>query len=333
MRWLQLKNRFKTSLGWRSTRLVGLFAAPAVLLQFHAATAYAEEAGMDVQACASAYEQAQVTRNDGHLVEAQEHLRVCVQDHCPDFVKSDCGQWLSDIKRDIPSVIFSPVDSSGKELLDVKVSVDGKGVTLDGRAVELDPGQHEVTFEYQGKTKTEKVAIRQGEKNRVIKLEISTDEDSDGDGVADSMDQCPAEVGAAPEGCPKVDPPLDTPAQPDKSLRLGAYVGWGVGGAGFLTFAIFGTLANSADKAAREECPTPDFCDEAREEVLISDYDSKALIANIGVGVGIAGAATGTVLFFLSMPKDDKTTAETSGVSVGVLPTNGGGSLSFRGLF
>lgn len=339
MRWLQLKARFEAMVRPRSARLLArpvsasLLAAGFALLQLVSATAHAEEASADVQACASAYEQAQVTRNDGRLVEAQEHLRICVQDHCPDFVKSDCGQWLSDIKRDIPSVIFSPVDSNGQELLDVKVSVDGKDVTLDGRAVELDPGQHEITYEYQGVTKTEKVAIRQGEKNRVIKLEVApAQKDTDADGVLDAEDQCPTEAGPAPEGCPKAEPAA-TPAQPDKSLRLGAYVGWGVGGVGLITFAVVGTMANNADKAAREECLSGTPCTQARKEELIDDVDTKGLIANIGLGVGIAGAATGTVLFILSMPKDNASAAPSSALHLGVRPTAGGSTLSLSGAF
>lgn len=314
----------------------GVLALLLVGSALHVGAARAEEAleaESDVQACATAYEQAQVARNNGKLVVAQEHLRICVQEACPDFVKTDCGQWLSDIKRDIPSVIFSPVDSHGKELFEgVKVRVDGTEVPLDGRPVELDPGQHEVTYEYEGETQTQKVAIRQGEKNRVIKLEIVTDKDSDGDGILDSTDQCPMEAGVAPTGCPPVVAPA-SPTQPDKKLRLGAYIAWGVGGAGIVVGSIFGYLGYSAEEDALEQCGEPEACTENEKNALIDDVDQKNLIANISLfGVGLTGAATGTVLFFLSQPSGDKP-PENSALNIGVHPLDDGGMFSLSGAF
>jgi hypothetical protein len=292
----------------------------------------AEGSDEDVQACATAYEQAQVARNNGKLVDAQEQLRICVQDACPDFVKTDCGQWLSDIKRDMPSVIFAPVDSEGNELIEgVTVTVDGKEVSLDGRPVEIDPGQHDVTYEYEGETKTDKVAVRQGEKNRVIKLEVVTDKDSDGDGILDSKDQCPSEVGVAPSGCPAVVAPPPTPG-PDKKLRLGAYIAWGVGGAGLVVGGIFGYLGYSAEQDALDECEAPKVCTEGRKRELIDGVDRKNLVANISLfGVGLTGAATGTVLFFLSQPSAQGST--NSAMNVGVQPLDDGGVLSLSGAF
>src|SRR5690606_33780063 len=64
-----------------------------------AAPAAANELGVDVRACAEAYVQAQVTRNAGKLRESEAHLRICVRDVCPEFVRVDCGQWLSDVRR------------------------------------------------------------------------------------------------------------------------------------------------------------------------------------------------------------------------------------------
>jgi hypothetical protein len=308
--------------------------AAALFAGVEPATAQEEEepSADQVQACASAYEQAQVNRNAGKLVEAQEHLRICVQDSCPDFVKTDCGQWLSDIKRDVPSVVFSVVDATGKELVDAKLSVDGKEVALDGRPVEFDPGQHEVTYEVEGKSYTEKVVIRQGEKNRVLELKLKAEADSDADGIVDSADACPTEVGVAEAGgCPKAAPPPPA-AKVNESMRLGAYIGWGVGGAGLATFAVFGLLAKSKDEEARNKCLNTNACSQGEVNAYIDEVDSKNLIANIGLGVGIAGAAAGTVLFFLSMPSEEKSGSD-SALNLGVTPLVGGGAFSFSSQF
>jgi hypothetical protein len=198
--------------------------------------------------------------------------------------------------------------------------------------VELDPGQHDVTYEYEGETKTEKVAIRQGEKNRVIRLEIVTDKDSDADGIFDSVDQCPFESGVAPDGCPTA-AVESRPAQTDQKLRLGAYIAWGVGGAGLVVGGIFGYLGYSADEDARKQCPTPTACSVDVERELIDDVNQKNLIANISLfGVGLTGAATGTVLFFLSQPSSDKPKDDTA-VNVGVHPLDSGGMFSLSGAF
>src|SRR5690606_13844718 len=141
---------------------------------FTAGSVQANELDVDVRACAEAYEQAQVTRNAGKLRESEAHLRICVRDVCPEFVRVDCGQWLSDVRREMPSVILMVTDGTGRDLRDVRVSVDGQVVTntLDGTAFELNPGPHQVTFEHESQSITERVDIRQGEKNRVIKVEF-----------------------------------------------------------------------------------------------------------------------------------------------------------------
>jgi hypothetical protein len=70
---------------------------------------------------------------------------------------------------------------------------------------------------------------------------------------------------------------------------MGAYVAGGVGGAGLLTFGVFATLGKLADDAGVEECGQDDSnCTEERKQELVESADSKYLIGNVGLGVGIA---------------------------------------------
>jgi hypothetical protein len=312
-----------------------LFGSVTMLLAAAVSTqAAAQEDDSAVQACATAYEQAQVNRNAGRLQSAREELRSCVQDACPDFVRTDCTQWLTEVNAEIPSVIFAALGNDDKDLIDVKVTVDGEVVmeSLDGRALDLDPGQHQLSFEHKGKKVEQTLLVRQGEKNRVVRVEIKFEVDSDGDGLLDGADGCPTEFGPLENnGCPVKKAAIVESPRPNM-MRIGAYAGWGLGVAGFATFAIVGSMVEPASDDAKERCPKsdPDACTDQEREDLIAGVENKSLIANIGVGVGIAGAIGGTVLFILSMddaaqaPRNDELSFDVHTTQHGGLVTVGG---------
>jgi hypothetical protein len=320
---------------WR----VGACAALAAGASSWAARVEAQE-GQDVQACAQAYEAAQVDRNAGRLKAAQEQLHVCVRDTCPEFVRTDCAQWLSEVMAELPSVTFAAVDSQGRDLIDVKVSVDGVVVaeSLDGRAVDLDPGQRQLVFTYQGRKVEQTLLVRQGEKNRVVKVTIHTDKDSDRDGVFDSVDACPTSVGSvAYDGCPE--PQADEPGQGSSGmspLRLGAYIGGGVGVLGFGAAGIFKVLLEGEEDDAVQRCEelgaecTPDVRDQ-----LVEDTQRTADKVTVSLIVGGVGLATGVVLYVLSMGDDSKSmrAEQSAGLRFDVLPTERGGLVSVGGQF
>jgi hypothetical protein len=306
------------------------------------------QAESGVQACAKAYEDAQVQRNSGHLKSAQDQLRICVQDQCPDFVRSDCVNWLSEVNSALPTVTFAAVDSAGADLFDVKVSVDGVVVaeSLDGRAIELDPGQHQLVFEYQGARVEQKLLVRQGEKNRVVRGQIQTDKDTDGDTVLDPLDKCPNQAGdKANGGCPAADDgggDIVAPPGPAKSvwrspLFLGGVVAGGVGVAGFVTSTIFWRLEKAEALEAHEECDAPRECTPARVDELTNRNQAKANVETVGLIVGGVGVVTSGVLFYLWYK--DRNAAHTATEStarrlhVDVAGSDKGGFLQVSGAF
>jgi hypothetical protein len=106
----------------------------------------------------------------------------------------------------------------------------------------------------------------------------------------------PAETSQAKAGG-EASAKLDTTSGKPK-LRTWAYVAGGVGVAGVATFAIFGLMNNSKHNKLQDQCKNnvcpPD---------LQSDADAgkrDQTIANIGLVVGVAGLATGTVLYLMS---------------------------------
>lgn len=325
----------------RNLSRAALLALSLLLVLAGAKPARAQESSAEVEACATAYEQAQVTRNDGKLKKAQEHLAICVRDICPEFVKVDCGQWLSEVKREVPSVIFSAIDSGGSDLTDVKVTIDGEIITesLDGIAIELEPGPHNVEFEFAGKTQKKQLIVRQGEKNRVFRAEFVTSTDSDGDGVNDDVDLCPDTPGVlGQDGCPGKSRGGAGAVPPPNSqghlLRNVAYGAWALGGVALGTAVVAGLMSKSVESDALKACPkdadgTPQ-CEDSVKNEYISKLQTRELVANIGFGVGGTAAVVGTVLFFLA-PSDAAPTA--AGLKFNAAPSAKGGYFSVSGAF
>jgi hypothetical protein len=297
-------------------------------------TAWAQDE--DVRACAGAYEQAQVMRNSGKLRESEEQLRICVRDVCPDFVKIDCGQWLSDVRREMPSVILMVVDGSGVELSDVVVRIDGAAVTgtAGGTVFEVNPGPHEITFERQGNTRTEHVNIRQGEKNRVVKVEFASPVDTDADGIIDSQDACPDQAGdAANNGCAPATVVVPEPVGGLSDFQVGAIVAGGAGVLGMGTFVVAGLMSRNLVEDTKDKCNPQKQCPaDVDLEQAERDESRLNLIANIGLGVGVAGLATGVVLLVLSSDTPP-TTTETGDIAWQVAPTRGGAWMSLTTAF
>ncbi|MDP8998554.1 MAG: hypothetical protein M3O46_00400, partial [Myxococcota bacterium] len=121
--------------------------------------------------CISAADQGQQLRDDSKYQLAREAFARCARETCPNVVKQECGQWLHELDEKSPTVVLGAQDRKGSDLADVKVTMDGTpfATTLDGKPLPADPGDHVFRFEAPGLAPAEEhVAIRAGEKNRVI---------------------------------------------------------------------------------------------------------------------------------------------------------------------
>ena len=146
---------------------VGLFGAALLLPR----ASFADE----VATCVKANEQAQSLRDEGKYKRAREQLLVCTRDVCPGIVRKDCMQWLSDLDASMPSVVINAKDAGGRDLVDVKVTVDGQPLTekLDGKPIAIDPGEHAFHYEAAGAPPVDdKILLHAGEKNRVLAVKL-----------------------------------------------------------------------------------------------------------------------------------------------------------------
>lgn len=266
--------------------------------------------------CIAAADEGQKLRDDGKLNAARDKFIMCAAKACPGAVAKQCSQWLIDAEHDTPTVTFRALDEQGKETLAVRVLIDGAAVaqSIDARALPVDPGEHTVRFELaSGQGVEDKILVRPGEKNKMIELSFQ----------------------------PKAPPPAAKPAAPVAPVApppeegggfhvptLG-WVGLGVGVAGGVMTALFAISANNAESDLRSSC-APN-CDSSEK----SSIDTKIVLANVGLGIGVVGLGVAVVTTVLANtgpkapPKTATATARATSLGVDVTP----GSVLLRGAF
>jgi hypothetical protein len=211
------------------------------------------------------------------------------------------------VQASLPTVVFSAVDAAGKDLVAVKVSADGQVVQdkLDGQAVTLNPGVHQMKYESEGSPPLEdRVVVRAGEKNRLVKVTFG--------GGAPTV---PTNV--APPPAPGGEQlPTTGGGVPTSAIILGA-----VGVVALGSFTFFGIKGKSDASDLRSKC-APNCAQ--------SDVDavkSKLLIADISLGVGVVAIAAAVYLTVTNKQP------ATSSAHFDVKPTPGGGVATIGATF
>jgi hypothetical protein len=129
------------------------------------------KASADAAACIRASDEGQRLRDDGSYAQAQASFVECAAPACPQMIRAACADWLAELQKNEPTLVFAARDAAGQDLANVGVSVDGLAVTktIDGRPVAVDPGSHRVRFlAADGSVVETQIVVRAGEKNRVI---------------------------------------------------------------------------------------------------------------------------------------------------------------------
>jgi hypothetical protein len=119
------------------------------------------------------------------------------------------------------------------------------------------------------------------------------------------------------------------PKPPNRALRTGAFVSFGVSGVGAVLGTVFGLRAISKNNASN----APDKCQGdtclASGTSLRNDARSAGNISTIAFAVSGAALATGVVLFFVSAKRGE--TPAAAQLSARAFATQSGGELSLRG--
>jgi hypothetical protein len=309
-------------------------------------TAWAAGTGSK-KACAasySSYKTGAEREKAGLLSEARALYAQCVADEACPGLQPKCKAARDRVERHMPTIIPVVMDESGA-LTDLVVKVDGETVAshLDGRALPVEVGPHEMTFSTSnGVVATAKIIVIEGAKDREIDVYV---------GGARPPSRQPFELVAKPEPAtaaakgsgteaPAGNAEAARPAEPTtpegtSSAVDGTRSPWAmptsplpyiVGGIGLLGVAA-GTLLTVwgvEDNNALSQC-TPS-CPHSSVDHIRTLYTG----ADIAFGVSVAALGVSTVLFSISH-KTEKVSPPP--VSVGVAPSRSGAVASFGGSF
>jgi len=231
----------------------------------------------DDKECMAAASKGQELRDDGKLVEARAQLQRCAETSCPAPIPGYCAEWLAELVKKMPTVVFRAVDRDGHDVADATARIDDKRtVAVDGRAADIDPGKHKIRVtRADGYWFEDTIIVAQGEKDRVVVAKLAQ----------------PPPVAVKKEPIPPPPPKDETPAKKG-AVPLGSWIAWGIGGAGLITFAGFGIKARLDYDDYESTCGS---------RCTMSDRDSVAqsvLIADIGLVVAVVAGAIGTVIYF-----------------------------------
>jgi hypothetical protein len=259
--------------------------------------------------CIAANEGAQVLRQAGKLVEARSKLAICMDLSCPGAVREDCAERMDDLQAAIPSVVFDVKDAAGRDLVGVKVSVDGTamGITT-ATAVPLDPGPHAFRFELPGAPPVDQsLVLLEGETARRVSVVIggplTTAAVSGPSGTTPGGVESAGESLAVAAGTDEVRPSSPPTGH---GQRLAAWIAGGTGVAAMgLSLALVLVAKSSYDGASGctgTLCTSPDG---------VRTSDSARSMGNVATGFFVAGAVatTGGAVLWLTAPKAAARTA------------------------
>ncbi len=277
----------------------GAFAALSALALF------APKARADEKAtCVGSYERSQVLRHKGELKKAREEMRVCSRAVCPALVRNDCMSWLEQVDATYPSIVIR-AERDGAEIASVRVTIDGdvKATRLDGKSLELDPGEHALKFETDGETAiTMPLLIREGEKNRVIPVRFGAAKPASEGGAKDSA----------------------ATTSTVRPVPTGVYVFGALGVVGIASFAVLGAVGRGDESSLKNTGCSPN-CAQADIDSVRTKYH----MADISLGVGVASLGVAAVWYALR-PTKEATPAMTG---LTVAPSSRGTMVGWQGTF
>jgi hypothetical protein len=271
----------------------------------------------DTDACINASEKAVALRKADKLIEQRAALAICAASSCPDAIRTSCQQRIVQANQAIPTIVFFARDGSGRDLVAVKLTIDGSAYAdrLDGSAIALNPGEHEFRFEMTGlEAVVKRFVMHQGEQNRREIIVLGAPMLA----AASAPSASTAPVMPPDASAPAVaTPDQNAPGRSSPQRTLGLVVG-GVGVASLAAGAIFGGLSMAAHGSYEKNCgsnigaPAAGLCN-SQGVSGESDAATKGTLSTVFFIAGGVATVAGAALFFTS----PKGTASTQ-VGVGI---------------
>jgi hypothetical protein len=261
--------------------------------------------------CAAAYESAQMLRRERKLTETRTKLLVCAHSSCPTAVTRDCVTWLSEVEREIPTVVLGIQNEAGNDVVGATVWLDGNETPVDwvGKAMTMDPGRHTVKISADGYDGMEQeIAAREGERSRVIAFKLKA--------IA------PLEPAATQTD-------TQEPEAKPGPRRWPLYTLIGVAGAAAIGGVVLGVMGNSDTDRLKKRCDGNCL----QSEVNIAR--GKLIAADAAFGVAGAAAIAAGVVWWLGRKREktqangDKPLAKLK-LSPSLSPTFGGAMATLR---
>jgi hypothetical protein len=262
-------------------------------------------------ACSTSYENAQLYRQAGKLIEARDAAVACSRASCPEVGRRDCEAWAAEIQREIPSVVVVAQDQYYVDERPARVVVDGvqRPEAASGRAFELDPGEHVFRVERPGYEPIERtMVVAQGERDRILRF---------------SLRPLPMAPAPAPQQQLQRAPAPESPARPARKLYLPAIL---VGGASVAAFGVSAWLGITGRNDLSALRYGPGKCADTCSNDQVDFVKRELYASDIVLGLGVVGAAVSTYLFFRPPPWGG---GATSTARISVAPAPGGATLSF----
>ena len=282
---------------WRACSFLAVGLVAATETDSHAAPTKSE--------CITAFDRGQRAVSDRKLRQARTELLVCSQESCPAVLRADCSGVLQSVQSSLPTVVFAADDGAGHDVSDVQVYVGAEEVasSIDGRAIELDPGTYDVRFETAGADPvTVHLVVKEGEKSRPVRAAFPS-------------------LAPKPLTVPVVEPKRRSASEPRSvagwtvPIGLGAVGGLALGFAGISRLRFDGDVDDMRSRCA----PT---CTQAER----ADLSSTLVAANVSLGIGIGMLAGAVVSWFLLQPTERRTSdapATSRGGTIGRLLAGG----------
>jgi hypothetical protein len=271
----------------------------------------------------------------GHYTRARRNLRAAIQtgdgEPLPPDLAQEARSYLAEIDSKLARLVVSleagtaiaidgrPLEpetaEDGKVLFVAGTSAPGAGTMPGAATFDLiaDPGRHVV------------VLSRPGAANAVLDETFAAGTSAR---VRFAMDPEPAPAAAAASTAAGPEADAAPPGE-GSSHAPWTWVAYGVGAAGLATGSVFGILAMNKKSSLDGVCRDEGGCPPERQGD-IDRMNTFALVATVGFGVGIAGAAVGTYLL-LTDSSGSASAAPTKGFSA--KPWVGLGSAGVSGRF